>query len=668
MKYRVLAPAALALALATSLASSQQPVTQLGRGGVQRTPAPTPVPTFTAGPIVVAPLVLQTNAILADDRLKNGYVLTHEHPAVAKAFGGQYAFRPAGNYIESQGILQNGYATCGGCAVSGACNHGVKGALGPSALLGTIGVNTLGSDMKSHLPLGRPKHDSFSHLRYATDWIKAAVSPTDTAMSGQPRMKIMVAYAVENETMCEQIGATGCPQGDSFSSMVAQIDAIKAWVTANAAWAEVALSSADALRIVRANKLAVVLGVEAEHAFGSERSNVDPVARLNQYHARGVRTFYLAHKLNSRLAGADVYHPKAERGGRAIRLSQAISGCFYVDDTTGFGPFPLQKGNHQYCRDGCGPNMFKGRGVTDQCRSRFGDISEVNLLSYLDDAEDEFNGFKVYPLPNTFQTAGVAGNSDLSGGGRTTMTAAPNPGQLAIERNKLGLSTMGLAVVREAMRKGMLVNIDHVSSRARIAMRTIANQEFGGYPLNAFHNNPNSLLEGTHNDTAYGSEYDFDDEELTIVKNTGGFFGVRLGPIKTKRFPAKATVWGPVATRSCPKTSTENARVLAYLVDKGIPVGYSLDFATITQGTHSRTMESCAFATNDRIKRYRDPSRNIDKETDGLDHIGMMQYFHDELASAGLAESYVTKLKNDGVGKFIVTWLTSEVKGAATSN
>ena len=46
------------------------------------------------------------------------------------------------------------------------------------------------------------------------------------------------------------------------------------------------------------------------------------------------------------------------------------------------------------------------------------------------------------------------------------------------------------------MIKGMIINIDHVSSQARAAIHAIATGSFGGYPINALHNNPNAMLVG----------------------------------------------------------------------------------------------------------------------------------------------------------------------------
>jgi microsomal dipeptidase-like Zn-dependent dipeptidase len=575
--------------------------------------------------------------------VKDGYVLTHEHPTYGMAFGGNYAFSGApGNF--RNGVMEKGYtAECGGCKMLSGCDHGeVKGNI-------TAATGSLGSDMGDHASLKGPVHDSNSHLRYSTEWVKEAFKPTEAEFQDS-RMRIMVAFAVENEAMCEQLyyankgkGGTGgdgypCSKGDSLASLERQLDALKAWAAANSSWMEIAYTAADARRIVNADKLAIVLGIESEYSFGAEDRTFDPVERLNRYYDKGVRTFYLAHKINSRLAGADIYHSNDSVGGKTIRATQAISGCFYYDDNV--GPFPLKnEQGHNFCNNDCGNNFFKGNklgGLTDKCAGKFSEISEVNMADYvLTRGGGTFNGFAIYPLPPGFKG---------SGGLRTDNNK--------VQRNNLGLSHDGERVVREAMLKGMIVNIDHVSSTARKEMHNLATQHFGGYPLNALHNNPNELLTGAGTDAkAFRHEYDFDDTELNYISETGGFFGVRLGPFDAANYGESGV------TANCAKTSTESAKFLAYLLKRNLKVGYSLDYATVTQGVHSRTMTNCGRELGtDYLHKY---GAEI---ADGLSHIGMMKKWHKELEVVGLKGEYVDQLKNDGAAAFVAMWEKAEAK------
>ena len=100
--------------------------------------------------------------------ITSGYVMTHEHPTYGMAFGGNYAFAGAENNYK-HGIMEKGYtAECGGCKVGGKCDHGeVKGSA-------VDFFGGLGKDMGLHGSHMGPLHNSFSHLRYSTEWIKDA--------------------------------------------------------------------------------------------------------------------------------------------------------------------------------------------------------------------------------------------------------------------------------------------------------------------------------------------------------------------------------------------------------------------------------------------------------------------------------------------------------------
>lgn len=612
----------------------------------QRPTVPKPN-TSHAGTPVRSAATVSTRTAPSHPKIR-GYVLTHEHPTQGMAFGGNYAFAGAeGNY--KNGIMDKGYtAACAGCKVLSGCDHGeVKGNF-------VAATKTMGPDMGDHKGHKGPKYNAFSHLRYSTEWIREAFNPTEPEYQ-DTRMRIFVAFAVETESMCEQLyyantgkggpGGDGypCPKGDSLESLERQLDALKAWASENSSWMEIAYSAADARRIAKANKLVVILGIESEYAFGAEDRTFDPVTRLRRYYDKGVRTFYLAHKINSRLAGADIFLDRRSFGGKAIRASQAISGCLYYDDNV--GPFPLVSAKgHNYCANNCGNSFFKGPLLTDRCVGKMSDMSEANMAAYLLRAGDTFNGFKVYPLPPGFHS--------YDGKGGSRIVKAEDSGYTKdVERNNLGLSHDGERVVREAMLKGMIVNIDHVSSVARKNIYDIAKSDFGGYPLNALHNNPNKMLTGD----SVPHEYEFDENEIDFVLETGGFWGVRVGPLDAKEHPASGVDSG--VTANCPKTITETAKILAYLLAKGLKVGYSGDFATITQGVHSRTMRNCGLDLGtDHLHMYGSQT------ADGLSHVGMFKKWHRELEAIKLKKEFLDQLRNDGVEAFLAMWERASAK------
>jgi microsomal dipeptidase-like Zn-dependent dipeptidase len=284
----------------------------------------------------------------------------------------------------------------------------------------------------------------------------------------------------------------------------------------------------------------------------------------------------------------------------------------------------------------CGPDAIKGSKPTDCCNDKISEISEANMALWVNAVGDTFNGFKKYPA-----TPGFPGT------GGTYVDAT------GIERNNLGLSTDGERVVRRAMELGMIVNIDHVSSEARDDIHAISTLEFGGYPLNALHNNPNARLVGSGDETPFPSEYDFSKAEREYVRDTGGIFGVRLAPLDAKEWAASGV------SVNCPGTSTETAKILAFLLDQDMKLGYSLDFAGGTEAVFSRTHEGCGttlgkdWIHTDGVEQAR-----------GLAHIGMMKYWHKELEEIGLTSAHLDQLKNDGAEAFLDMWEDSERQSA----
>ena len=137
-----------------------------------------------------------------------------------------------------------------------------------------------------------------------------------------------------------------------------------------------------------------------------------------------------------------------------MRATQAISGCFYYDDNV--GDFPLQNNlGHDFCDNDCGDNHLKGNklgGLLDNCVSKFSEISEANMADYIKlRGNGVFNGFRIYLSPPGF----------------LDQAAARSAPRTASSATAWGCRGDGERVVREAMLKGMIVNLDHVSSKAR---------------------------------------------------------------------------------------------------------------------------------------------------------------------------------------------------------
>src|SRR4029450_9977699 len=116
-----------------------------------------------------------------------------------------------------------------------------------------------------------------------------------------------------------------CTHGDSRESVMRQIDELKQFAANHSDFMEIAYTPAQARDIINnRKKLAVVIGIEADYAGGTEKVPVDLTRRLQDYFRRGARTIYLAHMVNTRLAGSAQYV-------KELWGQQSMSNCFFLN-------------------------------------------------------------------------------------------------------------------------------------------------------------------------------------------------------------------------------------------------------------------------------------------------------------------------------------------------
>jgi hypothetical protein len=126
-------------------------------------------------------------------------------------------------------------------------------------------------------------------------------------------MRLMIASAVSNELLGDlyHLGHAA-PTSDELS-MPAQIAGMRAFAAAEAAWMEIADSPAHARQIIASNKLAVVLGVEADSIAGGaarQDGQLDPMhvdALVQRWFALGVRLINPVHLADNALGGCAIF-------------------------------------------------------------------------------------------------------------------------------------------------------------------------------------------------------------------------------------------------------------------------------------------------------------------------------------------------------------------------
>jgi microsomal dipeptidase-like Zn-dependent dipeptidase len=275
---------------------------------------------------------------------------------------------------------------------------------------------------------GWPTNDTNTHQQVYYRWLERMW------LAGE---RLIVAQAVEDEPLCriEPERSHSCDEMHTAALQVRRFRALERYVDAQSGgrgegWFRLVEGPAQARRVIADGKLAVVAGVESSAVLGCDvradcrRKDVDRgIERLKRL---GISSLFVAHWTNNAFAGA------ALEGG--------TKGTFinvFNELATG-----------EYFKTGPCPDPSQGE--------------EVNTLGPVEMAVLS----QFFP-----KTAGM-----------DPMPAYP-PGK---QCNVRGLTRLGTYLIRRLMAEGMMIDVDHMSERARDRVLDIAVQR--DYPLVSSHN------------------------------------------------------------------------------------------------------------------------------------------------------------------------------------
>jgi len=251
-----------------------------------------------------------------------GFVETHSHLFTNLAFGGGGTFH--GAPFHPLGV-EHALDDCD-------LVHGVEGRKD------LMGAGFGGGDIAALLPaliygeLFEDNHDTEGYPVF-TDWPNAPSSSTHQVqyykwlerayMSG---LRLLVQHATTNNFLCELVVGIGAqPQRFDCNDMV-NVDriieatyALERYVDAlsggpGKGWFRIVLSPEEAREEIKAGKLAVVLGIETSDLFDcflvpfgefKKCTEADVVAKLDEYHAKGVRVLFPVHKYDNGFSAGD---------------------------------------------------------------------------------------------------------------------------------------------------------------------------------------------------------------------------------------------------------------------------------------------------------------------------------------------------------------------------
>jgi microsomal dipeptidase-like Zn-dependent dipeptidase len=306
-----------------------------------------------------------------------------------------------------------------------------------------------------------PKWNDITHQKMWVDWIRRAYDGGE---------RVLVALAMNNATIAAGVAGPGDGPTDDKASADLQLVEMKSFIGRHNDFMEIAYTPADLRRIVAANKLAVVLGMEVDNIGNFNKFPADPLlvkAEINRLYKNGVRYIFPVHLIDNKFGGTGLYKD-------IFNLSNYRETGKFWNIECGK---PEDKLTYKFTVAGFDVMLAAAKGV------KLG----VDI-------------FRNPPAPPPCVT---------------------KENKFVGHKNARGLQTegagLGAVAINEMMRLGMLIDIDHMSQRTADETLAMAEKVPGGYPLVSGHNNLRSI-EGTENNRT--------ELQLQRIGKLGGMFGL----------------------------------------------------------------------------------------------------------------------------------------------
>ena len=191
---------------------------------------------------------------------------------------------------------------------------------GPNGSLDIIG-NLMGYDDVSHTYDTRgypdfpawPASESLSHMQYYYKWIERA---------HKGGLKMMVSLLVENEVLCNVqktinpaswINPNNCQTSKSIDLQIQRLNEMEAYIDAQQGgpgkgFFRLVSTPAQARAVIADGKMAILMGIEASELFDCgmrDHCTIETIeAQLQKVYNAGVRTMYPTHRFDNQFGGA----------------------------------------------------------------------------------------------------------------------------------------------------------------------------------------------------------------------------------------------------------------------------------------------------------------------------------------------------------------------------
>ncbi|MGK0360914.1 MAG: microsomal dipeptidase-like Zn-dependent dipeptidase [Bradymonadia bacterium] len=432
-------------------------------------------------------------------------------------------------------------------------------------------------------------------------------------------LRLFVQHATGNSVLCELVAGAGwqqvrysCNDMVSVDRQLAEARNMEAYIDAlnggpGQGWFRIVESPAEARAVIEEGKMAVLLGIEISNLFdcfvnpkeGFEVCTPDTVrAKLDRYHDLGVRGIFPVHKYDNGFSAGDGQRGIIEMG------NFANSGHWsnFVEDC------PNE------------PNVFDKGSVV------FGGANQPRA-QYDAPAPNDLSGFFTDPIAVLLRYAGV-------------LTEPAIEGQFC---QNAGLTPLGETLILEMMKRGMIIEVDHLPQRAAArAYELLAENDYPGA--------------ATHGNNKNGEVYD-----------TGGVSNTSLGRCADPDDP-KAMI------------QRLHDRVALKVERGGYPAeGFAFDMNGLAAGPRPRFGDDsrCAqpqpnpidypFTSVDGAVTFTAPQlgeRAVDFNTEGMIHIGLLPELIEDVRRNGVTDDDLEPLFRSAES-YLRMWEKAEARAAA---
>ena len=440
-------------------------------------------------------------------------------------------------------------------------------------------------------------------------------------------MRLLVQHAMTMKFLCDTFVALGnkparfeCNDMVSVDRSIEETYKLERYIDAQAGgpgkgWFRIVTSPAEAREVIREGKLAVILGIETSFLFdcflvpreGFEACDeTSVVEKLNEYYDKGVRVLFPNHKFDSAFSAGDGDKNFIDIGNFA--LTGHWSNFVECSEELRELPAVFDKGNLSF------PGINMPREVYDSTPPEWDGVRDYaddpigTLINYLDEL-----------------TSGGSGDGEYC--------------------QNAGLTPLGEILIEEMMKRGMVIEIDHLPRLAyQRAFEMLVEND---YPAVCTHGNNNDGL----------------------LYELGGVSKANFGRCRS-------------ATESATLDDGYQARI-QLMRDKGaFPAeGFGFDFNGFAGAPAPRFGDdaNCASPQEDRVTypftsyagdiTFQEPvagNRRFDFNTEGMVHLGLVAELIEDVRRDGVSDEDLEPLFKSAEG-YLRMWEKAEQRGALLS-